>query len=160
MRITLTPLVVLTWIFRYAQSQWVPAITIPDQMLAISPDGTVAIGSAGIYTQISGSWTLSQALSFQYINNDGNPALNSVQFLRNDGTNFAVSNYTYTLGSYISIYKSESPGTWTISSTLFATSLGYDINDVYIVLEAVTADGNTLIVVFTWVFNSPAKQWY
>jgi len=72
----ITPLVVLTWIFGSAQSQWVPeAYTIPDQMLTISPDGTVAIGSAGIYTQTSGSWTLAQCLSFSYFNFDANITL-------------------------------------------------------------------------------------
>jgi len=144
----ITPFVVLTCIFGSVQSQWVPeAYTIPDQMLALSPDGTKAIGIAGIYTQTSGSWTLSQSLSFQYkINNY--PHLSSVLFLQNDGSVFAVSNYSNTLGSYINIYKSSSPGAWTLSSTLYATSLGYDISG-FIVLEAVTADGNTLIVAFT-----------
>jgi len=147
MRIILTPLVVITWIFRCAQSQWVPeAYTIPNQVLALSPDGTVAISSAGIYTQTSGSWTLTQSLSFLY----NSPYLDGVKFLRSDGSVFAVSNYSYTLGPYINVYQTVSSGIWTRSSTLYATSLGYDINGVSIVLEAVTADGNTLIVVLAF----------
>jgi hypothetical protein len=149
MRITLTPLVVLTWIFESARSQWVPATNkIPDQVLALSPDGTVAIGSTGIYTQASGLWTLSQSLSFQYKDVNGRPTLVSVEFLHIDGSVFAVSNYSYTLGSYINVCKSTSPGIWTVSSTIYATNFGYDISVVSIILQAVTIDGNTLIVKF------------
>jgi hypothetical protein len=149
----ITPLVVLTWIFGSAQSQWVPeTYTIPDQMLAISPDGTKAIGSAGIYTQTSGSWTLLQPLSFQYNVEDPaflrSPNSYSVKFLRSDGSIFAASNYSATLGSYINIFETSSLGSWTISSTIYATTLGYDVNNVHFLPSAATADGNTLIVTY------------
>ena len=125
-----------TIIISSAHCQWVPSGSIPDSVIALSPDGSTAISFSGVYTKTeSSSWMLSQRVAFT-----GPKGL----FLSRDGSVFAISNST-SLGYNIDIYKGTN-GIWTRASTIYGSSLGED-SEAILFPAAVTSDGKTMVVV-------------
>jgi hypothetical protein len=127
--------ILFTIIIISADCQWVPSGTIPDSVIALSPDGSTAIAHTGIYIQMGSSWTLTQP--FTFLNMKG-------LFLSRDGSAFAISNST-SLGFNIDIF-SKTNGIWTVSSIIYGSSLGVD-SDAALFPAAVTSDGKTMVVV-------------
>jgi len=128
------------WLLLYflsVQGKWAPSGTVPDVVIALSPDGRTAIAQTGIYTHV-GAWTMLQPIEFTNMRGI---------FLSEDGTVFAISHSNPSLGYSINIYKVIGQK-WTISSTINGSSLGVD-NTAIVFPSAVTSDGNTLIVVST-----------
>jgi hypothetical protein len=116
--------------------QWVPSGTIPDLVIALSPDGSTAIANTGIYIQTgSSTWTLTHP--FTFTNMKG-------LFLSRDGTVFAISNST-SFGYNIDMF-SKINGIWTVSSIIYGSSLGVD-SDAFLYPAAVKSDGKTMVVV-------------
>ena len=114
-------------------TQWVETGTIPNQLISLSPDGSTAIGSAGIYVKIGNTWTLVQPTTVFV-------TTCSPVFLSIDGSSFACNNKTS-----INIYTSISPTVWSVSSTIYGTSLGLDgFSD--LIPSTATLDGQTMIV--------------
>jgi hypothetical protein len=122
-----------------AHSQWVQSGSIPPGAIALSPDGSTIIGGglaqkdSGIYTLTNNIWTLTQPL-----------VLGKTIFLSYDGSMFASSS----LYTSIDIFKSTSPGTWKILSTIYASTLGLN-QSAGLAPAAVTSDGNTLVITST-----------
>lgn len=138
-------------------SRWVlSATTIPDQILALSPDGSTAIAPTGIYTKSgtkSGTWTLTQPMLFAdnsqwYFLNHNIIAL----FLNNDGSRFAISKnikacYESSLELTVDIYEalSSEKKVWNVTNSIYGSSLGLESIGC-ITPAAASADGNSLIV--------------
>jgi hypothetical protein len=126
-----------------AQCQWVENGEIPISLTALSPDGTTAIGSGvtiaseGIYVKKGNTLTLVQPTStFQ---------CSPIMFLSIDGSSFSCTTPSSALGSTIRIYTSISPTVWSVSSTIYGTSLGLD-EGTNIFPSTATLDGQTMIV--------------
>jgi hypothetical protein len=124
---------ILLLIFGRAQCQWVETGTIPNQLISLSPDGSTAIGSAGIYVKIGNTWALVQPTAIFV-------STYPPVFLSTDGSSFACNNMTS-----VNIYTAISPTTWGVSSTIYGTSLGLD-DSTYIIPSTATLDGQTMIV--------------
>jgi hypothetical protein len=132
-------------------SQWVPAAsTIPDQIIALSRDGSTAIGFTGVYTKSGTMWTQTLHIPPSYhVNSSFTSAL--VLFLSDDGSRFAISNLSscdFYNDASIDIYEALSPekNVWNISSSIYASSLGID-GFQCLFPTATTSDGETLIIV-------------
>jgi len=127
--------ILFSFIIINAHCQWVPSGSIPDSVIALSPDGSTAIAYTGIYTKTEGSWILSHPYTFTGPNG---------LFLSRDGSAFAISNST-SLGYNIDIFT-KTNGTLTRASTIYGSSLGIDDRAV-LYPAAVTSDGKTMVVV-------------
>jgi hypothetical protein len=136
-------------------SQWVPSSsTIPDQVLALSRDGSTAIGLTGVYTKSKSTWSLSLPIPSSYKINTITYLSTLVLFLSDDGTRFAISNISScninTVPS-IDIYEATSPekNVWNVSFSINGASLGMD-GFQCLFPAAATSDGNTVIIVSTF----------
>lgn len=136
-----------------ALCQWVPAAaTIPDSIIALSPDGSTAIGYTGIFLQQNGSWILTQAMTFLPDPHPyESPFLSpNLIFLGNDA--FAAQNTTYCdvfslIGPSVDIYKATSSekDQWVVSSSIYGLSLGMDGG--CMIPATASADGDTFMIV-------------
>ena len=118
-------------------TQWVETGTITGQLISFSPDGSKAIGSAGIYVKIGNTWALVQPTTVFV-------ATNPPVFLSSDGSSFACNNMTS-----INIYTTISPNFWSVSSTIYGSALGLD-EGIGITPSAATIDGQTMVVSTTF----------
>ena len=124
----------LAVLVKVVQSQWVQMETIPDQVLAVSSDGSTAIALTGIYRKSGTSWTLLQQIPFS----------STPVFLLSDGSSFAIRSLDFTLCPNIDVYKAISSTFWNVTSSINSCNLGLDLDDIFSP-SASTSDGRILI---------------